>query len=292
MAYSFIKTGFGGFSSDPTDPKTKTKKVSTDPGDKPNLESMERDVSLEQIKHYYPGSKPYYIGTVKRGGYHDSELGSYKGDYIPGTHDFLDYAQLRDMSKMTGAETAARQGPLGAKRLASVLRRARSMSGMTYSYANPEHTRRMHEKDPTYNPANKMQYLDSETREAFKGSRYSMDQVKKSEEMFKHLQEQMEIEFKGLPSMGTKGPTFNKLKGNVLTSLPTGVPKVTFSSDKPKKPIKIKRINYGKTGVGNLLSNIGGAFSDLFEKKSRPGFSNSGIPALNTRKRQRKLSRR
>jgi len=30
MAYSFIKTGFGGFSGDPTDPKPKTKKVLTD----------------------------------------------------------------------------------------------------------------------------------------------------------------------------------------------------------------------------------------------------------------------
>ena len=264
--------------------------MKTDPGDTPNLESMERDVSLEQIKHYYPGSKPYYIGTVKRDGPHGDELGSYKGgDYIPGTHDFMDYAQLRDMSKMTGADTAARQGSLGAKRLAGVLRRARSLSGMTYSYADPEHTRRMAEKDPTYKPVRKMQYLDSETREAFKGSRYAMDQVKKSEEMHKYLQEQMKIEFEGLPKMKTKGPTFNKLKGNVLTSLPAGVPKVTFDGGKTKK-------RKGKTGVGKFLSKIGDAVSDinisLPKKTKRSKGSNRGPQGgVNPRRRNRAAAR-
>jgi hypothetical protein len=260
--------------------------MKTDPGDTPDLESMERNVSLEQIKHYYPGSNPYYIGTVKRGGPHDSELGSYKGDYIPGTHDFMDYAQLRDMSKMTGADTAKRQGQLGAKRLAGVLRRARSLSGMTYDYANPEHTRRMHEKDEKYYKSlpRKTQYLDSETREAFKGSRYAMDQVKKSELQHKYLQEQMKLEFEGLPSMGTKGPTFNKLKGNVLTSLPAGVPKVTFGGKTRKRK--------GKTGVGKFLSNIGDAISDinisLPKKTKRSKGSNRGPQGgVNPRRRNK-----
>lgn len=259
-----------------------------DPGDTVDLSKMDRSVALEQIKHYYPGSKPYLVYTINRDKQgHDGHFGSYKGQYLPGTHDFSSSAELRDMSKMTGANTAKRQGQLGAKRLAGVIRRARSMSGLTFSESNPEYVKSFQE-DKIKPKGINYGHMDARMREAFKNARGGAADVKKSADHAKNLEMFMKLEFEGLPSMGTKGPTFNKLKGNVLTSLPAGVPKVTFGGKTRKRK--------GKTGVGKLLSNIGGAISDinisLPKKKQKPGFSNTGIPALNTRKRQRKLSRR
>jgi hypothetical protein len=259
-----------------------------DPGDAVDLSKMSRSVAKEQIKHYYPGSDPYYVYTTNRNKMGESHFGSYKGEYLPGTHDFSSSAELRDMSKMTGANIAARQGTVGAKRLARVIRGARGMSGLTFSESNPKYVKSFQE-DKIKPKGINYGHMDAQMREAFKNARGAGSDVKKSAQHAKNLEYFMKLEFEGLPSMGTKGPTFNKLKGNVLTSLPAGVPKVTFDGGKTKK-------RKGKTGVGKFLSNIGDAVSDinisLPKKKQRPGFSASPIPALNTRKRQRKLSRR
>ena len=83
----------------------------------------------------------------------------------------------------------------------------------------------------------------------------------------------MQLEFEGVgktSGIKSKAKTFNQLKGNVLTSLPAGVPKVTSSSKKRK----------GKTGVGKFLSNIGDAVSSinisLPKKTKRSRGSNRG----------------
>ena len=262
--------------------------MKTDPGDTVDLSKMDRSVAMEQIKHYYPGSDPYYVYTTNRNKLGESHFGSYKGKYLPGTHDFSSSAELRDMSKMTGANIAAKQGyNLGAKRLAGVIRRARGASGLTFNESNPEYVRSFQE-DKKKPKGISYGHLDAKAREMFKNARGGAGQVKKSADHAKNLEYFMKLEFEGIQhKVKTKGPTFNKLKGNVLTSLPAGVPKMNLNKPKKRK---------GKTGVGKLLGNIGDAVSDIHislpKKKSRPGFSNTGIPALNTRKRQRKLSRR
>ena len=116
-----------------------------DPGDAVDLSKMSRSVAKEQIKHYYPGSDPYYVYTTNRNKMGESHFGSYKGEYLPGTHDFSSSAELRDMSKMTGANIAARQGTVGAKRLARVIRGARGMSGLTFSESNPKYVKSFQE---------------------------------------------------------------------------------------------------------------------------------------------------
>ena len=246
---------------------------SKDPGDAPDLDKMTRSVAMEQIKHYYPGSDPYYAYTTNRDKLGESHFGSYKGQYLPGTHSFSSSGELRDMSKMTGANIAAKQGyNLGAKRLAKVIRGARAASGITFSASNPEYVRSFQE-DKIKPKGIEYGHMDAETREAFKNARGAGAQIKKSKEHAKNLAKFMQLEFEGVgktSGIKSKAKTFNQLKGNVLTSLPAGVPKVTSSSKKRK----------GKTGVGKFLSNIGDAVSSinisLPKKTKRSRGSNRG----------------
>ena len=240
----------------PTNFKTKDAKLMEDspmmnhePGHNDPIDSRAFDwasVAREQIKHYYPGSKPYYVGTVKRGGMLGSTIGDYKGDYIPGIHAFGSSAELRDMSKMKGANIAAKQGQLGSKRLAKVIRTARGASNLDFSAKDYDFVKTNYENFKAGKPTlrgNSYGHMDAESREMFKKARGGEAYLKRSTDHAKNLALGMQLEFEGVgrtSGIKSKGKTFNQLKGNVLTSLPAGVPKVTFDGGKIKEKKKKK----------------------------------------------------
>ena len=216
------------------------------------------DVAREQIKHYYPGSEPYYISTVKRGKHPFGDtVGDYKGDYIPGIHAFGSSAELRDMSKMKGANIAAKQGQLGAKRTARVIRGARGASNLDFSAKDYDFVKTNYENFRAGKPTlrgNSYGHLDAESREMFKRSRGPKTYLKKSTEHAKNLAKFMQLEFEGVgrtSGIKSKGKTFNQLKGNTLTSLPAGVPDL---SEKPKKILRLTSKSRKKYKGGKLKS--------------------------------------